>query len=226
MHLPKSDKHLNIEKASSSVVFVVAVATVIIVFCLVSAKALLAQGAYQRRVVNAKHETVKQLEDNIKAAETLTTQYGSFEGANPNAIGGKSDVADNVVPPDGKNSRIVLDALPTSYDFPALISSISKLLTMNNISNKSIGGTDQSAEFSSEPSANPQPVAIELIPISGSSSYQSVQALVKDLERSIRPFDLTTMQLSGSNDSVLFNLNVNTYYQPAKNIVLEKKEVK
>jgi len=226
MHLPKTEKHFKIAKARSSAIVVVAVATVIVVFCAVSAKALLNQGAYQRRVVNAKHDTVAQLQDNISAANSVITQYGVFNEANPNAIGGKSDVLDNAPPPDGKNSRIIQDALPVSYDFPALISSISKLLTLNNISEKNIGGTDQSADFSSDPLGSPKPITIEQIPVSGSSSYAAIQNLVKDFERSIRPFDITSLQLSGNDASILISLKVNTYYQPATSITLEKKVVK
>lgn len=226
MRIPKFDTHLDVQKASSSIVVVVAVATVIVVFCLVSARALLNQGAYQRRVVNEKHKTVQQLEDNIEKAKTLSSQYDGFESASPNVIGGPSDVPDNTPPPAGRNSRIVLDALPTSYDFPALISSLSKVLSINGMDESSIGGTDQSADFLSQPAANPQPVTIQQIPISGTASYGQVQSLVKDLERSIRPFDVTTLQLSINSSGILVSLNVNTYYQPAKSVILEDKVVK
>ena len=183
-------------------------------------------GAYQRRVVNAKHATVNQLKGNIEAANTLTKQYESFNSANPNAIGGKSDVPDNATPPDGKNGRIVLDALLMTYYFPALISSLSKLLDMDNISNKNIGGSDQPASYSSEPSSNPQPVTIPQIPLGGSSTYAGIQTLIKDLERSIRPYDVMTLQFSGGEANMSLTLSMNTYYQPAKIITLESKEVK
>lgn len=226
MHIPGKDKNPKVGKAANSAIVVLAVSTFIVVFCLVSAKALLVQGAYQRRVVNAKHATVNQLKDNIAAADTLTKQYGSFDNSNPNAIGGKSDVSDNTPPPDGKNSRIVLDALPTTYDFPALISSLSKLLDMDGISNKNIGGSDQPASFASQPSSNPQPVTIVGIPLGGSSTYAGIQTLVKDLERSIRPFDVMSIQFNGGEANMSLTLTMNTYYQPAKAITLESKEVK
>lgn len=226
MHMPGKDKSSKIGKATHSAIVVVAVTTVVVVFCLVSAKALLVQGAYQRRVVNAKHATVAQLKKNIDAANTLTKQYDSFDNSNPNSIGGKSDVPDNTPPPDGKNSRIVLDALPASYDFPALISSLSKLLDMDGIKNGSIGGSDQPASFTSQPSSSPKPVTLTQIPLGGTSTYAGIQALVKDLERSIRPFDVTALQFSGGETNMSLTLSMNTYYQPAKTITLESKEVK
>ncbi len=226
MKVPKIDTNLKAERTNSSILVIVAIATVIIVFCLVSARALLNQGAYQRRVVNEKNKTVQQLEKNIEAAETLTGQYRSFETANPNIIGGPSQVPDNAEPPAGKNSRIVLDSLPNTYDFPALISSLSKVLSMHGFVDTSIGGTDQSAEQSAEPEANPTPTLIEQIPITGSANYGQVQGLVKDLERSIRPFDITSLQLSINNNNIQMSLNLNTYYQVSKGVILEKKEVK
>ena len=224
--LPKKDKNFKTGQATSSAILSVVIATVVVVFCLFSAKALLAQGAYQRRVVNAKHATVNQLKSNISAANTLTSQYESFNSSNPNVIGGKSDVLDDAPPPDGKNSRIVLDALPAKYDFPALISSLSKLLDMDGMSNKNIGGSDQSASFASTPSTNPQPVTISQIPLGGTNTYAGVQTLVKDLERSIRPYDIISLQFSGGDSNMTITLNMNTYYQPAKIINLESKEVK
>src|SRR3990167_11304168 len=226
MKVPRSGKQLKMDKSNTSVVVTVVVATIIVVFCGFSAKALFTQGAYQRRVVDAKHQTVKQLEDNITAAQSLSQQYDVFESANPNAIGGKSDVAENAAPPDGKNSRIVLDALPTQYDFPALISSLSKLLGMNGISSPSVGGTDQGSGLSSQPTANPQPQSIDQIPIGGSASYGAVQNLIKDFERSIRPYNITSLQISGNEGQMTVNLIATTHFQPTTAIVLEKKQVK
>jgi hypothetical protein len=226
MHLPKTSKNLQIDKENSRALLWVAVATVIVVFCAFSVRALLAQGAYQRRVVNAKNDTVKQLQDNITAAESLAQQYSVFESQNPNVIGGKSDVPDNATPPDGKNSRIVLDALPTQYDFPALISSLSKLLGMHGIASPSVGGTDQGSAALSQPSANPQPQIIDQIPISGTANYGGIQNLIRDLERSIRPYDITSLSISGNEGEMTVSLVTSTYYQSASAVVLEKKEVK
>lgn len=225
MRIPKTSKS-QMEKSSSSVVATVAVAMIVVVFCLFAAKALFAQGSYQRRVVDAKQDTVKQLEDNIEAAQSLSTQYDSFESANPNAIGGKSDVAENAAPPDGKNSRITLDALPTQYDFPALISSLSKLFSLHAITGANIGGSDQSASFSNQPSTKPQPVTISQIPLNGTMSYDVMKAFIADMERSIRPYDITNLQFSGNAGSMTMTINTNTYYQPATTIGLESKEIK
>ena len=149
-----------------------------------------------------------------------------FEAANPNMLGARSDVPENTPPPDGKNSRLVLDALPVEYDFPALISSLTKLLGMDGIAQPSIGGVDLGVSSASQPSANPQPVAISQIPISGATSPGGAQKLIRDFELSTRPYDITSLQLSFNSSGATLSLMVDTYYQPAKAVILESKEVK
>ena len=218
---------LEIDKDQSTMILVIAIAAIVSVFCLVSAKALLSQAAYQRRVVNARHAAASQLEANIQNANTLSNQYTNvFEGTSAtNVIGGKNTTAASAQPPDGDNGRIVLDALPTTYDFPALLTSMSKLLANDNIGAPSIGGTDDSSSVSSSPSSNPQPVSISLS-ISGSGSYSDVQNLFKDMERSIRPFDITKLTLSGNESTMSFSVEVTTYYQPAKTLNTTAKEIR
>ena len=219
-------KRLQIDKTQSRMLLVIALSTVISVFCLVSAKALLARATYQNRVINAQHVAIKQIEQNIKNANTLVTQYNDvFVGTNPtNIIGGKNDPSSNSLPPDGDNGRIVLDALPVSYDFPALLTSVSKILTNNSIGGPAIGGSDQSSAVNNKPSAHPSSAKIDLS-ISGSGSYRSAQTLIKDFERSIRPFDITKLSLSGSESNLAVSVGLSTYYQSAKSLMVGSKEI-
>ncbi len=227
MKTKKTDMRDLISKAGSSAMVMVAISTVIVVFCLVSVKALLAQGAYQRRVVNAKHETVDDLKKNLAAAKTLSDQYATFVSTSPNIIGGNGNAADDAIPPDGKNNRIVLDALPTNYDFPALISSLSKLTQLDSITNANVGGTDDSANLSAESLAKPEPIVIAQIPITGDSNVAGIHKLLKDVERSVRPFDVTNLQLTFNEGStVSINLVMNTYFQPSKQVIIGTKVVK
>lgn len=220
-----SFKQLQIDKGESRVLIIVGVATVIVVFCLVSTKALLAQAAYHRRELSAKNAAAKQLEANAASASTLATQFEVFDKTNPNVIGGKYTTDANALPPDGDSARIILDALPTRYDFPALISSVSKILSNSAIANPGIGGSDQSASIEASPSPKPQPVPIQLS-ISGVSSYGGLHNLIKDFERSIRPYDVTSLQLRGSAGSLTIAADLTTYFQPAKTLSSDTKEVK
>lgn len=218
--------HSQIAKAQNSLVVVVSVATIISVFCLVSAKSLLSQGTYQRHVINARHKAVNQIKANITAANQLANQYNNvFENSGAiNIIGGKNDSKTSAVPPDGDNARIVLDALPSSYDFPALVTSVAKLLTNDNIGNPSVGGSDDSSSASSGATATPQPIIIT-VPVSGTTDYNGLQRFLGDLQRSVRPFDITNISISGSVNAMTFNLQMNTYYQLPKALDVTSKVV-
>lgn len=217
--------NIKLNRTQSKMLAVVTSCSILTVFSLVGARVLWSQAAYHRHELAAKRTAVKQLKDNITIAQTLQTQYGSFNSTNPNVIGGKNVSDPNTVPPDGDNARIILDALPSKYDFPALISSVAKILKNNSINNQSIGGTDQSGSLNSEPAANPQVTPIALS-VSGAATYQGVQMLVRDLERSIRPFDITKLQISGSSSNSSVSAEVTTYFQPAKILGSETQEVK
>lgn len=226
MKMKISKKHLEIDKAQSTIVGVIAAATIVTVFCLMSSRALISKAAYQNKVINERQKSSTQLEKNVKDAEVFLAQYNSvFNGDSPtNIIGGKNIKDLKAKPPDGSNPQIVLHALPTSYDFPALVTSLAYILDLNNINSPSIVGLDSSVTVDSKPSPNPQPGPIPLS-ISGTTTYGGAEKLIKDLERSIRPFDVTKLSISGSG-AIVVNLDANTYYQPAKSLTVTSKEVK
>lgn len=220
-------KSIELSKDDSTLMAMIAVATIIAVFCLVSAKALLSQASYQRRVINARHAATTQIQANITKGQQLVTQYNNvFQGSSAtNVLGGKNTTDPGAVPPDGTNGSIVLDALPTTYDYPALLTSIEKVVTDDGIGSPTIGGTDQSASANNTAVPNPQPVKISLT-LSGTATYDNVQALVKDLERSIRPFDITHITLSGDESNLVVSINFDTYYQPAKSLNVNSMEIR
>lgn len=196
------------------------------VFCLYGTKTLVSRALYEQRVVSANHKALKQLEKNLETASVLQTQYNTlFENSNPiNILGGKNDSSSQATPPDVDNARIALDALPTTYDYPALLASVTKIMTNNGIVSPNISGTDQTTSTSSIPSATPSAVAIK-ITISGAGTYSSVQNVFKDLERSVRPFDVSSLELSGSETNLSFTAIVTTYFQPAKTLGITKSRV-
>lgn len=227
-------KALQIDKAQSKIIGVIVISTIITIFCLVSTKALIGQAMYQRRVVNARHTSAQNLNNDVKNANTLVAQYKDvFIGkSSENVIGGRNKNSEtaggsvvSTVPPDGDNGRIVLDALPTTYDFPALLTSISKLLSSDGISSPAIGGTDDASTVQSAPTGSPSPSKIDLT-ISGTGTYTTVEKLINDLQRSIRPMDISHLTLTGNESSLTVNLNLTTYYQQAKTLNITGKEIK
>jgi len=219
-----STKRVAISKANAQMVAIVALASFISVFCLVASRAVFSQIRYQARVTTAKEKAHEQLEKNIETFSSLQTAYNLFNKAPTNVIGGNLNGAgDN----DGSNSKIILDALPSTYDFPALTSSLEKILADNNLKVTSITGTDdQVNQQGNAASPTPQPVSMSFAFTVENANYTSIRQLITRLQQSIRPIVIDSADFSGGQDNMTATVNGHTYYQPAKSVSITKKVVK
>jgi hypothetical protein len=219
-----STKRLAISKANAQVVGVVAVACFVTIFCLFAAKAVWSQNSYRSKVISAKEKANNQLQANITAFNSLSTSYKAFDNAATNVIGGiSSGTGDD----DGSNSKIILDALPTTYDFPALTSSIEKILDARSFNVTEVTGTDdQVNQQTNLTSTNPQPVEMPFSFTVQNANYNAVKDLIAALGKSIRPIAVDSIDISGGSDDMTVTVNAHTYYQPAKSLTIEKKTIK
>jgi hypothetical protein len=128
---------------------------------------------------------------------------------------------------DGSNSKIILDALPDGYDFPALTSSIEKILGDTGVKVSNITGTDdqinQSANVSSP---TPQAISIPFSFTVSDANYASATQLITRLGQSIRPIQIDTLEITGGADKMTVTVSAHTYYQPATNLKITKQGVK
>lgn len=220
----QSTKHSEIVKANGQTVILVAVAAFVSVFCLISSYALWKQNIYQRHVIGAKEKAYTQLKTNVAAANSLMQSYSDFTTTEQNVIGRS---ATGTGDSEGDNAKIILDALPSSYDFPALATSLEKILQDRSLTNASIGGSDD--ELAQQANmASPAPVAVPMsftLGVTG-TSYQSVQDLISVFQRSVRPIQIDSIDMNGSNSSMSVNISAHTYYQPPKNLSITKQVVK
>jgi len=204
-----SFKRLAIDKATKTILGILIGASVITVFALAGSRSLFAQVRYQNKVINTKQEAERKLQENIDAVNSLVEAYQAFDNSSESIIGTAE-----------KNSKIVLDALPSKYDFPALTSSLEKLLAGYSISSIS-GSDDEVAQGSTAKSA-----VVEIpFSISVSSSYQSIQKLISDFDKSIRPIQLINISLSGGESNMTLTLSAKTYYQARKTLEFITKEI-
>lgn len=219
-----STKRIAIDKANTQMVAAVAVAAFLTVFSLIAARALWQQASYQNRVLSAQHKASDQLKKNLKTAQQLDQSYKAFVGTTKNVIGGDPN-GDG--PKDGDNATIVLHALPSQYDFPALASSLEKILFDRNLQVDGIGGTDdQLAQQANTGSGSP--VAVEMpftFSVKG-AGYKAIQDLTDDLQRSIRPIQIDTLALTGGGSSMQMSVSAHTFYQPEKILNIKEKAVK
>jgi len=209
----ESLKKLALSKANVQIIAVSAAAAFITVFCLVTANYLLGIRSYQSKIISADNIAYSQLKTDVIAKNTLDSSYQAFVRQSPNVLG-----TNNVNTPGYtyNNATIILDALPSRYDFPAVVTSIDKMLQNGNFNVTSIGGTDVSASTSNTPESNPQPVSIPFSFTINQATYQSLQSLFSILQSSIRPMVVDSVNLSGQDSNLSINVSAHTYFQPAK----------
>ena len=221
----KSNRRQIIDKANANVVVAVSISVFILMFSLFALKALISESLYHGRVIKEKKVALSVLEKNASAVKDLEKVYIAFTSEEVNVINGN---ANGSGPRDGSNSKLVLDALPAEYDFPALSTSLEKILTDGGYSITSLGGQETIAgsDTGEEPTVNvTTPLEIPY-PINVRASAAPPKLLLQTLQRSIRPFYVDSLSFQGSSDSLDVNLTLRTFYQPSIGLQISTKVVK
>lgn len=219
-------KHNIIEKDSSRILIAVGMAVFVSVFSIFATRALISQSLYNQRVISKKEEARNALIANKANAQLLAESYALFQNEAVNIVGGNPS---GTGPRDGDNAKIVLDALPSVYDFPALSSSIEKILLDGGYEIDSIGGAEDAnlntdAASESVLSAKPTPVSIPY-PFSFQSRPEAAFTLLRTLESSIRPFSVNALKISGQGENINVQVDVSTYFQPLTGLIITKETV-
>lgn len=210
-----------IDKANSTILIAAGIAAFLVIFSLVSAKGLVGKINYQNEVISKKKAAKEQLVQNIKARDSLVKSYTAFSNTSRNIIDGNTvGSADR----DGENGKLILDALPSKYDFPALTSSLEKLAQQQGLVDPGISGNDDEvAQSLQAASANPQAIPMPF-EMSVNGSALQIQNFVTSFERSIRPIQIQTFAVNASDKGLSGTISAQTFYQPEK-ILEVKKEV-
>ncbi len=217
-----SVKRTLIEKSNTTIVAATSIACFIVVFSAVAAVSLFGQFAYQNRVIGADRRALNQLKADLESTKSLVTSYNAFVSTPTNSIGGNPN---GTGPQDGNNAKIILDALPSKYDYPALVTSLENILTGQAVQIQSITGTDDAASQAgnqTSPKPTPQAMPFQVV-VTG--NYAAIQNVVNAFERSIRPFQIQTMELAGDQSQLTLTINAQTYWQPAKNLDIKTEIV-
>lgn len=219
----RSVKQTLINKANTTIVAVTAGACFVVVFCIVSSVQLMGQLTYQNRVIGAKKEALSTLKEDLAATGSLTNSYQAFINTSKNAIGGDPN---GQGPQDGNNAKIVIDALPSRYDFPALGTSLENILTSQTQKIQGIIGTDDAInQENSQTSSNPQPQPMPF-ELSVNGDYGGMQNVVMALERSIRPIKVQSITIISAQNNLTMTVTAQTYFQPQKSLNITTKVVK
>ena len=200
-----TDKREKISQANSTVFIAVAIAAVVTMFSLMSLRFLWMKTAYNDRVISAKQTARSAIESNLQSLDSLNSQFPELK-----------DRASN-------NSKTILHALPPSYDYAALVTSMEYLAKTSGVRLVGGVGQDLSASVIKEQSTS-QPQEIPLN-ISVEGSYEGIVRYIEALERNIRPIIVTNISLNGNNTSLQATLQAKTYYQPARTLDVANEEV-
>lgn len=217
-----STKHLQINKANTVITATLAIAAFVTVSSLVASRAMLLQRSYQGRVIKDKELAAKTLKQNVEAVNNLQNSYKEFVGRSVNIIGSSSEGTGDR---DGDNAKIILDSLPSKYDFPAIATSLEKILAKNSYKVNGITGTDDEVAQRAKDSNKPEVVEIPFT-FSVSANYDSLNDLIKILESSIRPIQIKSVEFNVSGSDTQMNIIAKTYYQSEKKLNITTKVVK
>jgi hypothetical protein len=214
----KLNINIKLNKEKSAVVRNLSIATFLLVFGLFASKKLLSLYVYQGRVITTQKTSIANIINDQKVASNVVSAYKTFVNQQINVIGGTSTGTSST---SGNNSKIILDALPQTYDFPAIISSVQVLLNSPGIIVNSLTGTDSSTIVAQ----SAQPVSVP-ISFSVSGSYSSIQNLLSVLNKSITPIDILSVTLSGTDSYLTASVSAQTYYyNPPSGIITSTEAV-
>ena len=198
MNSKAKTRRTKIMQAGSTMFIAVAVAAFIVAVSLVSVRFLWQKKSYNDRVITKKTEARNQIEANVANLDKLSQSYPTLNNSS------------------STNSTALLHALPPTYDYASLASSIESLAQRSGVSFTGAIGQDDSANaVASSPTS--QPIEIPLsMQVSG--SYDAVKAFVTNLERSTRPISVTSVTYAGTNAALRATIQATTYYQPARDL--------
>lgn len=232
-----STNRLKIDKANSIMVIAVGTASFLVTFSLISVKSLSSRHAYQDKVKIAQEDSLHKLKQNIKSVDEIKQKYNEFVDRQENIISGSKT---GLGPRDGDNARIILDALPSKYDYPALASTIEKILDDRAYVVKSITGTDDELQQNgSDTSGKPEndvdtsafltteskstsdesksALSQDAIPMpfsmAAKGSYDNIVNVLKDFRLSIRPLCVQSLQIKAEEKGVELSIQGKSYYQ-------------
>lgn len=215
MKAPKffSTKRQAIEDAKQTVLMVVVIAAVIVSIALVTVNFLYDLSRYNARVIAEKEEAVETINANIEAVSELVDSFRAFEEG------------PDLIPAQGEknNSSIVLDALPSKYDFPALATSMESIAKKSGLRLDSFSGQDQTAsavQSAAEPSPVEIPFSLVLI-----GPYEDIQDFTNQVQTSIRTLTVDRVKLSGSDESIRAEVDIRAFYQPSVSLDIETQVV-
>lgn len=207
-------KRQQIEVAGRTMFVWIAIAAVSISLCVATGQFLFGKWAHNNKVISAKDTASKTLDSNLKNIDGLIL--------NVDALVANQALASVKTNPNDSNTKSVLDALPTTFDPAALGTSLQQvILNRSGVTIENIVVPQDSGEVPNAESV-PQEMVFNFV-ITG--QYSQVQQAIVDVERTIRPIKITSINLTGSDTDLRASVEATTYYQPSKTVKVGEEVV-
>lgn len=228
------NKRQQVQKANKAIFLWVAIAAAIVTLSLVALQFLVRQAIFNAQIIKEKSATNSTLVQNIENAAQLKKNVDALL-ADDRLANVKANESDN-------NLKVILDALPTNGDTTSISNSLyTQVLNRSGITVEAISVGDPAAAAAVAPvapavapvpvtdvnaSAAPAPVPVPFTVSARGDVVQATNALL-DLQKVIRPFNLTNLQITAADDKKL-NLSIKgeTYYLQASSVKIGQKELR
>lgn len=218
-------KRQQIAGTRKEVLMWVAIASAVVVICLVVGMNIFQRIQYQMKVNTEISKTAKTMEANVKAIGGLIKNVNDLRANRLlTAPGLKAD--------DSTVFQVVIDALPTENDSVSLSSSLqNKILNRSGVTIEQISVDGESSSSSNDddevttsnvefPVAQPINFRISIV-----GTYESIKQTLADIERTIRPIIINSLEISGTDDRLTATIQATTYYSSNVNFQVGEKEV-
>lgn len=216
-------KRQAITLANKSMFLWVAGGSVVVAFALVASIFLFGQLLFNNKVLAEKSRTDKVLRQNVSTSTTLKENINVL-------LADKNLSAARAVATDS-NLQVVLDALPAVNDATNFASSLQKVLLVGvdgidalTIESLSTSGAAETGEAAgdAEPTKGAQEIIFSFTVV---GDDKKIAETLTKLERSIRPINIISVSLQGTNAQLQTTVRAKTYYQDAVALKLRDKVV-
>lgn len=221
-------KRQQIAGANRMMFFWVAGASIIVGAALVAALFIGEKLVFTEKVLNEKQQTASTLSSNLDKIGTLKNQIRVL---NTNSALKSVMTGDETQP-----IQVVLDAMPSDANSTALGASLQQnFLNLPGITVQQlsvtpvagIAGDGGSASGTNDSGATTTANnAIAFTFTVQATNADTVETLLKNIEKSIRTVDLTSLTLTYDGSSFTVTANGQAYYQPGVTVKLKSKEIK
>lgn len=224
-------KRQQIQNANRQVLIWVAIAAAAVTVCIMVSMNFIQRIRYQAKVNSAKSQTNSILEENISTHIPELISNVNVLRTDQNLMRLRRDSINHSV------FQVVIDALPKTGDETALAASLQqRILSVSGVNIEQIsvvgGGRGGFAAIAppdgdgvADPSIEmPRPQAMTFT-ITVNGDLLSIHRMIIDIERTIRPIVINSIDLQGTYDRLHVVINATTYFVPQVDYQLGSKEI-